>query len=158
VDAFGLVHSSSFADNEEKTAARRKSIEFIRTNGSLAFLKTSTPGLFSDSWKLTNPEAVEMLIDKGRSFLPEALVQYYELMIARPDRLAILEKTAKPVLFIIGQYDNAIPFTASMQQCHVPAKSHIHILRHSGHMGMWEEPQNTNAALAGFLGQFPALA
>ena len=37
VSAFGLFHSSSFADSEEKIATRRKGIEFIEQNGAAPF-------------------------------------------------------------------------------------------------------------------------
>ncbi len=150
-NCLAMVHSSAFADNEEKIAARRKSIAFIEANGSLAFLKTSTPNLFSEAWKKANPSAVEGLIQRGASFLPEALIQYYNAMISRPDSIPILEKWPKPVLFLIGKYDLAIPFEASMKQCHLAAESHVFILKQSGHMGMWEERSASNAALAGFL-------
>src|SRR4051812_6767172 len=45
--AFGLIHSTAYADSEEKKAARRKGIEFIKENGAFAFLKSVTPNLFS---------------------------------------------------------------------------------------------------------------
>ncbi|HEX8350111.1 MAG TPA: alpha/beta hydrolase, partial [Hymenobacter sp.] len=35
---FGLIHSSAFADSEEKVATRRKSILFIQEHGAAAFL------------------------------------------------------------------------------------------------------------------------
>ena len=43
--SFGLIHSSAFADSEEKKAARSKSIEFIKNNGANEFLRTAIPGL-----------------------------------------------------------------------------------------------------------------
>ncbi|MBK7434166.1 MAG: alpha/beta hydrolase [Chitinophagaceae bacterium] len=43
---FGLIHSSAFADSEEKRSARAKSISFIEEHGAYEFLKTSIPGLF----------------------------------------------------------------------------------------------------------------
>src|SRR3989337_1733397 len=43
--AFGLFHSSAYADSDEKKAFRKKSIEFILKNGAFEFLKTSTPNL-----------------------------------------------------------------------------------------------------------------
>eukprot|EP01035_Chromulina_nebulosa_P054599 gene54599-74806_t len=48
ITGFGLVHSTAFADNEEKKATRRKGIGFIQKNGAAAFLETSTPGLFTE--------------------------------------------------------------------------------------------------------------
>jgi len=138
--AIGLVHSSAFADNEEKKAARRKSIEFIREHGSALFIQQSTPNLFSEKTRSEHPEIVTELIEKYTNFSPESLVQYYDAMMARPDRTQIVKEFQGPVLYIIGQHDNAVPLQQSLQQCHMPILAYIHILRGSGHMGMLEEP------------------
>jgi pimeloyl-ACP methyl ester carboxylesterase len=87
----------------------------------------------------------------GHNFSAPALVSYYEAMIKRPDRTAILEKTTVPVLFIMGKYDNAVPVEDGLKQCHLPGKSYIHVLQKSGHMGMLEETEKSNRALENFL-------
>lgn len=146
--SLGLVHSSAFADSEEKKIARKKLIEFINANGADEFLKTAIPGLF------LHPEGYKPctdLIEAGKNFSTAALTAYYTAMINRPDRTDILKTFPRPILFIIGEHDKAIPFTQSMQQCYLPAQSYVHILRNSAHMGMWEEADKTNEALLGFL-------
>lgn len=148
VKAFGLVHSSAYADSEEKKAARQKSIEFIQTHGAYDFLKTAIPGLFMQP---ENNKTCEDLVEAGRNFTPEALVAYYTAMINRPDRTAILKTCTQPVLFIMGQYDKAVPFEQSLEQSHLPQQSHVYILRNSAHMGMWEEAEKTTEALLEFL-------
>ena len=91
------------------------------------------------------------LVKASKNFTAEALIAYYTAMINRPDRTAILKTFTQPILFIMGQYDKAVPFDQSMQQSHLPSQSHIHILRNSAHMGMLEETEKTNAALLSFL-------
>lgn len=147
--AFGLVHSGAFADDEEKKATRRKGIKFIRENGAEAFLKTTTPGLFYDPEK--SKADIDATIQKGKSSSADALVQYYEAMISRPDRTNVLKSFSGPILFIIGEHDKAIPFAQSMKLCHLPALAHIHILRNSAHMGMLEETEKVNEILGEFL-------
>lgn len=149
--AFGLFHSSAFADTAEKKATRNKAIEFIKEKGAYTFLKTSIPGLFAQQYKDQYPEKVEALIEQAKQFSPEALIQYYEAMIARPDRVNVLTQFDGPVLFIMGEHDMAVPFESSLQQSYLPKQSHVHILRQSAHMGMWEEPQKANAILLDFL-------
>jgi len=149
--AFGLFHSSAYADSKEKITTRQKGIEFINENGAFAFLKTATPNLFSPLTKAENPGLIDKQISSLDNFSPAALVSYYEAMINRPDRTAILLQTTVPVLFIIGKYDNAVPPEDSLQQCHLPEKSYIHMLNRSGHMGMLEEPQQSNQILEKFL-------
>jgi pimeloyl-ACP methyl ester carboxylesterase len=158
LNAFGLFSSSAFADSDEKKLARSKSIDFIQKNGAYEFLKTAIPGLFfkgQDSFKPTtctvSQADINALVEKGQNFFSEALVSYYQAMIDRPDRTAVLKTFIRPVLFIIGEHDKAVPFDQSMQQVYLPAQSHIHILRNSAHMGMWEEAEKANLALLHFL-------
>ena len=151
VSAFGLFHSSAFADSEEKKATRRKGIEFIQQYGAFEFLKTATPNLFSPLTKDEQPELIDKQVAGLDNFLPASLVSYYEAMMKRPDRTDILRKATVPVLFIMGKYDAAVPVEDGLKQCHLPGKSYIHILHKSGHMGMLEEPDKSNLVLDKFL-------
>jgi pimeloyl-ACP methyl ester carboxylesterase len=146
-----LFHSTAYADTEEKKLARRKSIEFIQTHGPYEFLKTSIPNLFSPLSKERMPDRINEFIAAQHNFTAKALVSYYEAMMARPDRTVLLRNSRLPFLFIMGKYDNAVPFSDSLQQCHLPEKSYIHILRSSGHMGMMEEEEKANRILYNFL-------
>ncbi|MEO6315908.1 MAG: alpha/beta hydrolase [Chitinophagaceae bacterium] len=151
IAGFGLFHSSAFADNEEKKKSRRKSIDFILSHGTHAFIKQSAPNLFTEAYRIKNSMVVEDMIDRYSHLEPMALVAYYEAMINRPDRTALLASFNNPILFIIGKQDKAIPFTDSMQQCHIPQLSTIEILEDSAHMGMWEEKEKSSQALLLFL-------
>ena len=152
VNAFGLFHSTAYADSEEKKETRKKGIEFIKKNGAFEFLKTATPNLFSPNTKSQTPNLVNEFIAGLADFSADALVAYYEAMMKRPDRTAVLRKTQNPVLFIAGEHDNAIPLNDVLQQCHLPEKSHIHVLKKSGHMGMMEETETANQILQDFPG------
>jgi len=151
VKAFGLFHSSAFADTEEKKETRKKGIEFIKQHGAFEFLKTSTPNLFSPNSKLQIPNSIDEFINSLEKFKPQALIAYYDAMIERPDRTYILKNTKNPVLFVAGEHDVAVPLNDVLKQCHLPEKSYFHILKKSGHMGMMEETQNANRILEEFL-------
>lgn len=156
-NSFGLIHSTAFADSEEKKAARLKSIEFIKEYGAYEFLKTTIPNLFYRGQHGSKPSDpyIDTLIEQGKTFTDEALIAYYNAMINRPDRTNVLKSFTKPILFIIGEHDLAVPFTQSMQQCHLPQQSNVHILRNSAHMGMWEEMDKTNKIIRDFLDSNP---
>lgn len=151
LNSFGLFHSTAFADTEEKKQVRAKAIDFINEKGSNVFLKTSTPALFTKAFAEKYPERINKLIEKGEKFTAEALVQYYKAMISRPDRTDVLKTFSSPILFIIGQHDMAIPLESSLQQCYLPAQSHVNLLEKSAHMGMWEETEKCNQILRQFL-------
>ncbi len=153
--AFGLFHSSAYADDDAKKETRKKAIEFIQANGVDAFLKTSTPGLFMDA--SASKTDIDDLLQKGKLFTSEALIQYYEAMVARPDRTQVLKNFKGPILFLLGAHDKAVPFEQGLEQSHLPAQSHIYILRNSAHMGMMEEQEKSLLKVTDFLHQIYVL-
>ena len=150
---FGLFHSTAYADSDEKKAIRRRSIEFIQTYGSYEFIQQSSPNLFTEDYRIKNSDKVVDLIARYGSFDPKSLIAYYQAMIQRPDRTDVLKSFNKPVFFIIGKNDKAIPFEDSMKQCHIPRVAIIEILEKAAHMGMWEEKEKSSQALLSFLEQ-----
>jgi pimeloyl-ACP methyl ester carboxylesterase len=148
---FGLFHSTAYPDSEEKKAARRKSIDFIRSNGSAPFIRQSIPNLFAAETRTGRPDLIQTTIDRYSGFSPELLIAWYEAMIHRPDRTAVLKDTTTPVLFVIGKEDQAVQPEHTLRQSHLPSISHIHILQRSAHMGMLEEPDQSNRLLQSFL-------
>ncbi|MDB5232617.1 MAG: alpha/beta hydrolase [Chitinophagaceae bacterium] len=149
--AFGLIHSSAFADNAEKKEIRQKGIEHIEQYGSYSFLKTSIPNLFSNKTKAVSPKLIEALIEKSHSFSKEALIQYYQAMIGRPDRTGVLKSSERPVLFILGPEDVAAPMKDMLQQVQLPNQSFVFIIEETGHMSMIEKPGELNIHLSEFI-------
>jgi pimeloyl-ACP methyl ester carboxylesterase len=151
IKALGLFHSTSYADSEEKISNRKKSIAFLREHGTYAFLKQTSLNLFCNDFRNAHPEKVNRLIEQYRGFSPETLIAYYEAMMERPDRSEILRVLTRPVLFIAGAGDNLIPLKDVLEQSHLPNISYFHVLKASGHMGMWEEESESNRLLQEFL-------
>ena len=151
LQAFGLFHSTAYADSDEKKVTRKKGIEFIEQYGAFEFLKTSTPNLFSKEFKTTSTGIFNAFIDSLKDFKAASLIAYYYAMMNRPDRTYILNNSEFKILFIFGEFDNAVPLQDGLRQCYLPLNSFIHILKKSGHMGMLEEPDKTNRVLYDFL-------
>ncbi|MEO8403073.1 MAG: alpha/beta hydrolase [Chitinophagaceae bacterium] len=151
LQALGLFHSSAFPDSEEKKATRRKGIAFIQGNSGFEFLKTTSPNLFSPVSKSENQLLINEFIQSLNNFSGKTLVSYYEAMIKRPDRLHVLKNSKVPILFILGEFDPAVPLQDGLKLCHLPEKAYIHILRKSGHMGMLEEAETSNKMLEKFI-------
>lgn len=151
LNGLGLFHSTAYADSEEKKETRRKGIAFIREHGALAFLKTTTPNLFSDDTMKNNAGLADHFMDEIGNFSEEALVSYYEAMIARPDRTQVLRDSKIPILFVIGKADKAVSPEDMLKQSHIPEKAYIHVMQSSAHMGMLEEPGKANKILDEFL-------
>lgn len=147
---FGLVHSTAYADSDDKKANRQRGIGMMDEYGGYAFLKTTIPNLFSNNFKQTGSDIIDALIDAGKSFNVVALQNYYRAMMNRLDKTAVLKGSNLPVLFIIGTDDVAVPIKDSLEQTHMPICTYIHVLENAGHMSMIETPSK----IADFIGEF----
>jgi len=151
LSGFGFIHSTAFADSEEKKENRLRSISLIETYGAYSFLKNSLPNLFSAAFKEAFPGKIVSLTEKGKLFSNQALQQYSLAMRNREDKTIVLKNASVPVLFICGDQDVAAPLNDLKQQFSLPDCSYIHILENVGHMGMWEAPEQLNNFLLEFI-------
>jgi pimeloyl-ACP methyl ester carboxylesterase len=149
--AFGLFHSTAYADTHEKKSNRHKCIDFIDKTGAPAYIRQSTPNLFAQHTRQRHPKIVGDMIDRYAGFQQTSLIYYQEAMINRPERVSVLGHFRGPVLFVIGEEDTAVPMSLALQQCHLPVLSHVHILEHTGHMGMLEAADDSNRILQTFI-------
>jgi pimeloyl-ACP methyl ester carboxylesterase len=148
--AFGLIHSTAYADNEEKKAARQKSISFIKEHSAAEFMKTTIPNLFSQRFNTEQKEQVDELIEQGNQFTAEALIAYYTAMINRPNRSHVLQNTTVPVLFFIGEEDKAVNPADALAQTALPTVCMAKLVPGIAHMGMLEATTELNLAIREF--------
>ncbi|MCK7559644.1 alpha/beta hydrolase [Chitinophaga sedimenti] len=120
LEGFGLFHSTAKPDTDEKKEGRRKSIRMIEQYGAEAFVRQTLPNMFSNAFREAQPQRVDEYIRRGLQAEAASLVAYYEAMIQRPDRTAVLKDTKVPVLFIIGKDDTAVPPDSVLPQVTVP--------------------------------------
>ena len=149
----GFVHSTIFADDEQKIETRKKSIAFIKSNGGAAFLKTSIPGLYFDVKEFEID--INAQIEKSIQIKDEALIQYYQAMLERPDASVLIKTTNIPILMIAGKHDQAVPISQSLKQFHLSKTTYLKVLQNSAHMGMIEEPESVNEFLTFFVENQP---
>ena len=123
----------------------------MKQHGGFEFLKTSVPNLFSQKTRDEMPGLVDEFISSLHNFSGDALVSYYEAMMQRPDRTAVLKNVNVAVLLIAGEYDNAVPLKDSLELAHLAGKTYFHVLKKSSHMGMLEEAEKTNWLLRNYL-------
>jgi pimeloyl-ACP methyl ester carboxylesterase len=153
VQGISLVHSSAYADSEEKKENRRKAMQLIakgRTEQE-TFLRAMAGNLFAPSFADAHPEAVNTVVKKGMELPPEHLVAFYNAIMHRSDKTETLKQADFPVQFIVGEQDTATPMKDALEQCHLPSVSKINIYRNCGHMSMIEQPEALHKDLADFL-------
>ena len=151
LSAIGFVHSTAFADNEEKKQKRLRGIEMIENYGGYAFLKNTIPNLFAQKFKNENFKSVEKLIEDGKSLTNTSLQQSYYAMMNRHDATSVLSNAHLPVLFIAGKEDTAVLLGDVLKQVSLPEISYFHLLNNTGHMGMWEAADTVNEFVEEFI-------
>jgi pimeloyl-ACP methyl ester carboxylesterase len=151
LEGFGLFHSTAFADTEEKKSSRKEGIQKIKTEGAATFLKNFIPGLYNPSSQTTHSTIIQRHINDVSYFAEAALISYYHSMMERPDRTGVLKQNKIPVLFVLGRKDSIIPFEIALKLASMPDVAYIHALKNSGHMGMLEEPEESNQIINNFL-------
>lgn len=151
LNSLGLLHSTAFADSEEKKSDRKKGIKHIEEKGALSFLNNFVPNLYSSYSKSLHPSKIDDHLKLVRYFSKAALISYYQSMMERPERTKVLKQNKIPVLFVLGRHDTAVPLQDALKLVSMPDISYIHILENSGHMGMIEEPELVNEILKSFL-------
>ncbi len=147
--AIGLIHSTSYADDDNKKQTREKAIAFMDKHGCKTFLETAIPDLYKN--QSDNMYDIKDHIEMGIASGVSSLQAYYRAMIQRPDRSDVLRSSKIPVLFVCGSHDKSIPINQSLKQSYLANETHIHILKHSAHMGMIEETDVLIKAIQNFI-------
>ncbi len=151
LEGLGLFSSTARPDSEEKKEARQKSIRMMQQYGTEAFLRQLLPNMFSASFRAKQTVRVDNYVQAALPGNLDTLIAYYEAMMARPDRTAVLKDIHVPVLFFIGKEDQAVPPENVLEQVTMPAVADIHIFEDVGHTGLLEVFEESNLILHHFI-------
>lgn len=150
LSGLALIHSTAAADDEEKQAQRQKAIALIRKGGKEAFMKDAVPRMFSSKTRDEGPGLVAEQVARGLRLPDASAIAYYEAMIARPDRTAVLRSAAFPVQWILGKDDALIPLNNVSEQAHISQRSSVTVYGDCGHLSMLEAPEDLAQSLREF--------
>ena len=149
VSGLCLFNSTSYADTEEKKTDRGRAIAIVK-NEHRHFVSEVITSLFAPQ----NIERLKKQVGKVKRIAAkttrQSIINSLEGMKERKSRDLILKFAPYPVLFIIGKKDTAINYEtmyAQMGLCKFPT---VLMLENCGHMGFYEAPKETVAALQTF--------
>lgn len=145
--AFGLVHSTAYADSTERKASRNKVIEFVTQHGVEPFIESFIPPLFYDKSNAN----ISWVVELGLQTPKATLIGFTEAMRNRPDRTHVIKSFTKPILFIAGNEDSVIPVNSLSDQAALTKMTTLCVLEGSAHMGMIENQDETCSVLREFL-------
>lgn len=150
-EGIGLMNSTAYADSEEKKRTRDNVIAFVEKHGVEKFIDSFVPQLFYSENRNKLKVEIEELLSIARSTPEESLIAYTRAMQQRPDRLAVLKHFRKPILYIVGEEDSSVPLEDSKKQIKTLSNYEVHILKKTGHMGMYEKPEESLEIIRNFV-------
>lgn len=145
----GMLHSSIYADSEERKLQRQEVIQFIKTHGKEKYLMSFIPGLFSN--KIRSSNEIEYAIELGKSSTEEGIIAGIHAMMQREDFQDKIINWDIPFFWAIGKNDALIPEKLMFEMIAKTKKSKMCYLEESGHNGMLEEPQKLAESINHFI-------
>ncbi|MBD2863559.1 alpha/beta fold hydrolase [Paenibacillus oceani] len=149
VQAFGLVHSTAFPDDEKGKENRLKSIQTVLDSGIVPFIDGLIPKLFAPDHVETMKGKVAEAKEIGYITPPEGAVLTLEAMRERPDRNQVIKNASCPVLLLAGGSDQIIQPEKTFSVSGNSIKQVL--IKDSGHMSMMERPSRLAQELLTFV-------
>lgn len=144
-----LFHSTAYADDEAKKEQRTKAIGALTEGGAPKFIAELMPKMVSPDWP---GERLSPLIERFSALPVDALIAGVRAIAGRPDRTHVLRDAPFPVLLILGEKDQIIPYGQTRDLAGLGERVTLVSLPAAGHLGMIEQPDQALAALKSFVG------
>lgn len=143
-----LFHSTAYADDDERRAARQETLAELERTGSSAFIEKTMPKVVADGFPQTR---IEALITRYRTLPAEALSAGMKAIAGRPDRTQVLRNATFPILLLLGKQDQLISYEKNVQLASQSSRIDLISLDDSGHLSMVEQPAEAAQALTRWL-------
>ncbi|WP_420147755.1 alpha/beta fold hydrolase [Spirosoma sp.] len=146
-----LYHSTATADDEARKEARRQAIEELQKNGTAPFIRKQMPKMVAPAYPA---EKTQALIDRFEQLPADALVAGLKAMAARPDRTHVLRNAQFPILLVLGQEDQVIPYEKVAKLAELSSQVSVAPVNEAGHLSMVEQPDVAISILRSFVDKF----
>jgi len=148
---YALVHSTPFADTEEKRENRDREISLILCGKKRQIVLVNIPKAFAMDNLETMASQVELAKEIALASPDDGTIALLNGMKERPDRTRVLQDQGLPVFLIGGVKDNYIPVEVFDRLTSMAPHARILRLEESGHMGFLEQPEELVNAFVSFL-------
>jgi pimeloyl-ACP methyl ester carboxylesterase len=145
-----LFHSHPYADAPEGILKRKREIEVVMAGKKNIMYPANISMMFAER-NLKAMQAELAQLRKLASGNPaEGIVALLNGMMARPQRISVIEKGEVPLLWILGRDDRYFSPEAAMRSVRIPANAQVVILEKSGHLGFIEESGLSSELISAF--------
>ncbi len=138
--ALGLIHSTCFADSEEKKLNREREIALIMKGKKRQIIDVNIPKSFATE----NMDRLHPEVERAKAIAlktpDEGIIALLNGMKERRDHSDTQKNLLLPVLLVWGEKDNYISAMVFDHLKSLNPRAEILNLEHSGHMGFIEEP------------------
>lgn len=135
---------------KRKKNDRLRAIAVVKANKSV-YTKTTIQNLFAAKNLKYLKEEVAFALGIARKTSPAGIIAALHGMRDRPGRDIILSLVDYPIMMVIGELDNVLPYETLLEQSkHIKHKTVLY-LEHDGHFGFLESPRQSNKALRKFV-------
>jgi len=152
---YALVHSTPFADTEEKRKNRDREISLVLCGKKRQIVLVNIPKAFAVENLDRMSGQVGSLKQMALRSPEEGMIALLNGMKKRPDRTAVLQNPDLPLLLIGGMKDNYIPVEVFEKLASLAPHARVLRLENSGHMGFMEEPEQVVNVFVDFLQTIP---
>lgn len=152
LSAYALIHSTPFADTEEKRENRDREIALVLCGKKRQIVLVNIPKAFA----MDNLEKMSDQVEHSKQIAlqcpDEGIIALLNGMKERPDRTLVLQDPRLPLLLVGGMKDNYIPVEVFDKLVTLAPHARVLRLAESGHMGFLEEPVPVIRAFEEILG------
>lgn len=145
-----LFHSTAYADDDARKDQRREAIESLNTDGAAPFIEKTLPKMVAPGFPA---DKIQPYINLYKNLPADALAAGMTAIMNRPDRTHILRDPGFPVLLILGEEDQLIPFEKTVALADLSHQVSVAPIEKAGHLSMVEQPELALGALRVFMGQ-----
>lgn len=146
-----LLHSTPYADSEEKRKSREREIAIVREGKKEALAHTAATAGFAPENRNRLSNAIEEL--EQIVFMTEeaGIIALLNGMIQRKAQSEMLHALNRPILFILGRKDGYITAEIAEKMVAEHPEAEVVWMDNSGHMSFVEEPNACAKAILDFV-------
>ncbi|MGZ4096535.1 MAG: alpha/beta fold hydrolase [Bacteroidia bacterium] len=145
-----LYHSSAYADNDAKKKDRLRAVNAVKANRGI-YTKNTIRNLFATKNLKYLKTEVSFANAIAKKTSKQGIIAALHGMKDRPRRDLILGLVDYPIMMVIGEHDNVLPYEQLLEQSGTIRNKTVLFLEHDGHFGFLESPSESNKALRKFL-------
>ena len=145
-----LLHSTPYADSDQKKIEREREIELIKLNKLHQIASLSLSKIFSNSNINRLEDKILELVEISEVHDPEGIVSSIKGIMLREDTSDFFKSLQLPKLIVLGSCDNYITAETS-QKMHTSFGSCVITIPQTGHCSFIEAPNELATILSEFL-------